>query len=170
MSEIEIPQWSLKLKENEVRNRLKFNEDGMIEHLNKVSSHMKDIHDGRLYRLDYGSFEEYLMKRWSMSRARGYQLLQAETVKLALTDAVSDDPEMSKIVDAMPEVQLREISKVPDEDRIKVVKKIAELAPAKMSGPKILEIAAEIGVLPPAKMKPAKGREIHECPECHHKF
>lgn len=34
------------------------------------------IHDQRLYREQYKSFEDYLLKRWGISRATGYRMLE----------------------------------------------------------------------------------------------
>lgn len=49
---------------------------------------LAQIRDSRLYRQDHETFEDYLDKRWNISRSRGYQLI-----------AFAKDAEMSTIVD-----------------------------------------------------------------------
>src|SRR5258705_7873909 len=41
----------------------------------QVALAMLEIHDHRLYRNGHGTFKDYLLRRWQLSRARGYQLL-----------------------------------------------------------------------------------------------
>ena len=46
----------------------------------KAGQALAEIHERRLYRADYPSFEKYLADRWGISRARGYQLIAAVEV------------------------------------------------------------------------------------------
>ncbi|MEU3096581.1 hypothetical protein ABZ690_17735, partial [Streptomyces sp. NPDC006967] len=41
----------------------------------EVGTALADIRDRKLYRADYGTFEEYAEKRWQMSRRRAYQMI-----------------------------------------------------------------------------------------------
>jgi hypothetical protein len=50
---------------------------------------LKDIRDRRLYREQYGTFEEYCAQRWGISRPRGYELCAAAEVVKDLS-AVAD--------------------------------------------------------------------------------
>lgn len=43
----------------------------------QVGLHLKEIRDKRLYRQEYGTFEEYCRKRWGFSRSNGYNLISA---------------------------------------------------------------------------------------------
>lgn len=46
----------------------------------EVGTALADIRDRKLYRADYGTFEEYAEQRWQMSRRRAYELMSAATV------------------------------------------------------------------------------------------
>jgi DNA modification methylase len=54
----------------------------------EVGQALLEVRDGRLYRESYSSFEEYLAKRWGMSRSRGYQLIDAARVAGAVSTIV----------------------------------------------------------------------------------
>lgn len=58
----------------------------------EVGEALLEIRDSRLYRLAYGTWEDYLSERWQMSRQRGYQLIDAAAVTRALSTTV-DMPE-----------------------------------------------------------------------------
>jgi protein gp37 len=51
-----------------------------IQTFYEVGTALTDIRDRRLYRAEYGTFEEYADKRWQMSRRRAYELMSAATV------------------------------------------------------------------------------------------
>ncbi len=46
----------------------------------EVGLALKEIKDGRLYRSEYDTFEEYCVRRWEMSRPRAYALCAASEV------------------------------------------------------------------------------------------
>ena len=65
--------------------------EGVIDNGSRsVGEALKEIKDGRLYRAEYRSFEEYCRGRWGFSRQYGYRLiafakacqLEVDTVKL----------------------------------------------------------------------------------------
>lgn len=43
----------------------------------EVGNALLEIRDSRLYRQDYGTFEDYCRKRWKISRAHAYRLIEA---------------------------------------------------------------------------------------------
>lgn len=54
----------------------------------EVGQALLAIRDGRLYRLEHGTFEDYCRERWSMSRPRAYQLIEAADVAHRLSTMV----------------------------------------------------------------------------------
>lgn len=69
------------------------------------------MRDKRLYRVTYGTFEDYCEQRWGMKRQRAYQLMEAAQV----------NGNLSKIFDTLPEndAQARELAPLaPDEQRL----------------------------------------------------
>lgn len=70
----------------------------------EVGEALLAIRDKRLYRQEYGTFEEYCRQRWGMSRPRAYQLMDA-------SEAVRG---LSTIVDKLPatESQARPLTKL----------------------------------------------------------
>jgi hypothetical protein len=70
-----------------------------------VGNALLDIRDGRLYREEFGTFEEYCQQRWKMSRIRAHQLIQAtEIASDLLTDVNTPKP--------TNEFQLRPLAKL----------------------------------------------------------
>jgi hypothetical protein len=52
-----------------------------------VGNALTEIREARLYRDSHATFEAYLDERWSMSRARGYQLIDAAAVSTVVDKA-----------------------------------------------------------------------------------
>jgi hypothetical protein len=82
----------------------------------EVGNALAEIRNRRLYRRDWPTFEAYCVFHWGWSRQRSYQLIEAAAVVKLLPDA------MSTIVDA--ESQARELAKVAEEDREKVMQEV----------------------------------------------
>jgi hypothetical protein len=53
-----------------------------------VATALLRIRDGRLYRVEYSTFQAYCRERWGFSRQRGHQLLQAAGVAVNLSTLV----------------------------------------------------------------------------------
>lgn len=54
----------------------------------EVGLALADIRDRKLYRVGYGTFEEYAEKRWQMSRPRAYELMAAAEVVSGIPDTL----------------------------------------------------------------------------------
>ena len=54
------------------------------------------IRDGRGYRFEYGTFEEYCKERWGMVRQRAYQLIEAAVAIGNLSTQVDILPQYEK--------------------------------------------------------------------------
>jgi hypothetical protein len=52
---------------------------GLVKFI-EVGTALLKIRDATLYRDAYGTFEDYCQKRWQVSRARAYQLIDAANV------------------------------------------------------------------------------------------
>lgn len=78
----------------------------------EVGTALADIRDRRLYRADYGTFEEYAEQRWQMSRRRAYQMIEAAGVVHNFSHSEIDAP--------TTESQARELARVPKADRAEV--------------------------------------------------
>ena len=76
------------------------------------------IRDERLYRADYGSFNEYCEARWGWGKDYSNKLISAANVVRSLPAATAT------IV--ATESQARELAKVPESDRAEVVEKAAK--------------------------------------------
>jgi hypothetical protein len=76
-----------------------------------VGQALAEIRDSKLYRADYGTFEQYCSQKWGWKKAHAYRLIEAaETVKKS--------PIGDKI---QTESQAREVAKVPEEKRAQVI-------------------------------------------------
>lgn len=78
----------------------------------EVGTALADIRDRKLYRADYGTFEEYAEKRWQMSRRRAYQMIEAAGVVHNFSHSEIDVP--------TTESQARELSRIPEPERVAV--------------------------------------------------
>lgn len=78
----------------------------------EVGTALADIRNRKLYRADYGTFEEYAHQRWSMSRTRAYELMSASAVVSAIADTEMPAP--------ANEGQARALSRVPEAERATV--------------------------------------------------
>lgn len=78
----------------------------------EVGVALADIRNRKLYRADYGTFEEYAQQRWNMSRTRAYELMSASTVVSAIADTEMPAP--------ANEGQARALSRVPEPERAAV--------------------------------------------------
>lgn len=109
----------------------------------EVGMALCQIRDDRLYRVEFGSFNEYCEARWGWSDNYARRLISAaEVVKTVPIGTVST------------ESQARELAKVPADKRAKVLEKAGE-------NPTAAEIkAAAIEVLPPEPPKPTKDAEF----------
>jgi hypothetical protein len=78
----------------------------------EVGSALTDIRDRKLYRAEYGTFEEYAAKRWGMSRSHAYRMIEAAGVVSPIGDTGLPLPSN--------EGQARELSRVPETERAAV--------------------------------------------------
>lgn len=78
----------------------------------EVGTALADIRDRKLYRADYGTFEEYARLRWNMSRTRAYELMSASEVVSAIAD--------TEMLAPANEGQARALSRVPEPERATV--------------------------------------------------
>lgn len=81
---------------------------------------LAEISESKLYRADYGTFEEYCAKKWEIGRARAYQLIDAAAVVEALP------ANLSNMVDN--DRQVRELAKVKPAKRENVLRKVKKEA------------------------------------------
>lgn len=76
---------------------------GGLQSFVEVGEALLEIRDSKLYRVGFGTFEEYTRKRWGFTRQRGMQLMDAAEVVRAL-------PEMTTTV--VNEAQARALAPV----------------------------------------------------------
>lgn len=89
----------------------------------EVGNALLEIRDNRLYRANYSTFEEYCQTRWSFTKQRAYQLMDAAEV--------IDSLEKSTIVDFLPrtETQARPLTALKPDDQITAWQRVVETAP-----------------------------------------
>lgn len=86
-----------------------------------VGSALLEIRDSRLYRQDYGTFEDYCRDRWGIKRQRAYELMDAAEV-------VSN---LSEISDILPtrESHAAPLTSLPPQEQIRAWEQVVETAP-----------------------------------------
>jgi len=71
--------------------------EGGLKAFVEVGNALIEVRDQRLYRAEYHTFEEYLDKRWHISRPRGYQLIgAAQVVNNLSTNGIQIPPETER--------------------------------------------------------------------------
>lgn len=83
--------------------------------MRKAFKELKRIRDGKLYREDFKTFEEYCLKRWGLARSSAYQRLDLAEAYEALS-AMTDKPT------ELNERQARALAGLPDKDKVRVWK------------------------------------------------
>ena len=132
-----------------VRTTLKWNEDKMNESARAVARHLKEIHDDKLYRFDYPSFEDYCQKKLGITRQRAHQIIGAQNARLMLEEAASTHPnpttatEVQKAAQSLNDRQAAEIAKVPPTKRVEVMIEAIK-APGRMTTGKIRQAKAKV--------------------------
>lgn len=97
------------------------------------------IRDQRLWKVSgYHSFDDYLVKRWSIHSRRAYQLIEASEVMMTLSQNDCTMVQNERVA--------RELSKAPEEERPRVIAAVVERG--EMVTTK--SIKAEVAKLPPA--------------------
>ncbi|TWT57221.1 hypothetical protein KOR42_05790 [Thalassoglobus neptunius] len=83
-----------------------------------VGRAMQTIRDDRLYRATHKTFEAYCQERWKISRQHAHNKIAHTEVVAAITDQL---PEMSTMVDKIPERATRQIRDLEPEQQAKVI-------------------------------------------------
>ncbi|MFD9444991.1 hypothetical protein [Streptomyces sp. NPDC060001] len=82
-----------------------------IQTFYEVGMALADIRNRKLYRADYGTFEEYAETRWQMSRPRAYELMAAAEVVSGIPDTLPkpSNAGQASALGRIPEPQRAEI-------------------------------------------------------------
>lgn len=99
-----------------------------LQTFTEVGNALLAIRDGRLYRQDYGTFEEYCRQKWRLKQSRAYQLMDAAGVMANL--------ETSTMVEVLPagERQARPLTSLAPEQQREIWTKAVETAPVDEEG------------------------------------
>lgn len=83
-----------------------------IQTFYEVGTALADIRNRKLYRADYGTFEDYCQQRWQMSRSYAYRMIDAAEVVESVSPMGDIAPSSER--------QARELARVPESDRAAV--------------------------------------------------
>ena len=94
----------------------------------RVGRALVEIRNGKLYRVDYATFEDYCRNIWDLGRPRAYQLMDGSEVFDHLSTIV--DKQVSPIGDILPtnEAQTRPLAPLPPETQTEVWTLVIETA------------------------------------------
>lgn len=93
----------------------------------EVGAALMEVRDARLYRGQFSTFEDYCQQRWSLSRPRAYQMLQATNVAANLSTVV-DTPAPKN------EAQTRPLTRLEPEQQREAWQQAVETAPLNGDG------------------------------------
>lgn len=118
------------------------------------------IRDRRLYRAEYGTFEDYCRERWSLERRRAYQLMDAAQVVQNVNHGSQIEPPQS-------ERQARPLSQLePEQQREAWAQVVAESPDGRITGAKVQEVVNRWKVAPGAEGDPDEEDERQGCSDC----
>lgn len=100
----------------------------------EVGNALLAIRDGRLYRVEHDTFEDYCQQRWGFNRHRASQLISAAGVVTNVTSAGLPAP--------ANEGQARELARVPESERAEVWQQTLERTDGKPTAAAIREVYA----------------------------
>ena len=113
----------------------------------EVGNALLAIHDERLYRQEYATFEEYCAKRWEFTKRHAYRLIESAAVVENLSPKQTKQTSRLEVcpighTEETPlpstESQAREVAKAPPEKQPEVWKEAVETAPKGKDGtPKV---------------------------------
>lgn len=142
------------------KRRLKTLEDGIRNSGKMMYEGMRAIHDEKLYRDEFETWEAYCSERWGMSKQYAYRLIEHGKV-LGL---MNEDVELKTVpIGTVSESATRELKGLPDAKKVEVIKAVAaKTKPSKNGKPRVTATAVREAVAETnghAKPKP-KGREV----------
>lgn len=120
MNDVALPDWKIRDNQRQDRERLGWHLEQMNKGTTMITKSLKEIHDQKLYRHDFESFDDFCTKKLGMTRARAYQIIAAQNVREALV--IEGGEEMSSTVDALSDRVAGALNEVPKEVRLEVVK------------------------------------------------
>lgn len=137
-----------------VRQNLEWCEEQMRKAASQAHAALKEIHDKKLYRFDYDTFEAYCEAKLGMGRNRAYQILNAGNAREILFGQLQDQPEVQKIVQTLPEGAIREVATMVKTEPEKAARAVAQ--------------AASSGKVTAKSLRKALGKEEPKtiCPHC----
>lgn len=126
----------LALTDRESR-RLKSLEDTIRRATGDTYDAMRAIHDEKLYREEFDSWEDYCKRRWNISRSNAYRLMEHGRIM----DLLGDDTKCLPLGD-ISERATREVASLPDEQKVEIIETVARESAAKNNGkPKVTAAA-----------------------------
>lgn len=114
----------------------------------KVGTALAEIRDGQLYIADFKNFGDYCLRKWGFKHSYAYQLIRS-------AELVKELPaQVSTIVESFNPGQVRELFKVPKEQRVAVVQ--TAITKSKAAGRPLTAKDIQTAALPnPAPAEPA---------------
>jgi hypothetical protein len=122
-----------------------------------VGSALRTIRDGELYKIRYNAtFEEYCEERWSFTRQRAYQLIDAVKVIEAMSTRVD--------IDKLPttEGQVRALASLKDPEQIPQVWRAAQQNANDGKNPTVKQVQAAVLLYQPTEATRARWDEQYE--------
>ena len=77
---------------------------------------LAEIRSSRLYREHYSTFEQYVKERWALSRSRADELCRSTATAELILSTTGTREGATPLPENLPEVVLRPISQLPDND------------------------------------------------------
>jgi len=119
-----------------------------------VGNALLEIRDSRLYRAQWGTFDEYCRERWGMAKSRAYQLI----------DAAQVSANVSTVVDILPvsERQARPLTRLEPEKQREAWQTAVETAPGGKVTATHVRSVVDTMIDPPVQRPSAKEEKLPE--------
>lgn len=107
----------------------------------EVGVALAQIRDQRLYRAEFGTFEEYCATKWGWTDRRARQLMTASEVVVGMEETGTTVPVAN-------EAQARELARVPEEKRAEVWERAVDKSDGKPTAKVVREVAEPVRQMP----------------------
>lgn len=115
----------------------------------EVGGALLTIHEGKLYRREFATFDEYCTAKWQIGRAYAYRLMEAVRTLLTLGDIGVPLP--------TNEAQARALGEVPEDRRVEVWEKAHEITDGQPTAAAVRAAAEDHRESAPGEAEPVRG-------------
>jgi len=119
------------------------------EHVDNWIASVRTIRDGRLYRVEFATFADYVQAKLTLKLRAVHLALQVDDVRAKVQHAAQgSDQQIQAIAASASDRAIAEVAKVPKAKRLKVLQEAASETGGKLTGSAVKKAAAKLNAIP----------------------